>query len=279
MHSFERAGGRRGGARRWAGLAGLMTACSLCCGCLIPDIEIPRFSYYKIDSEPQGAHVFMRDGTYEGKTPTAFTLRTEDVFVGEWSVRVVKSGYREREFKWTARCDKITEKLAMRDPHHLMVFLEPETTPEEMELPPLPPEQRLTLAVIDFDVGEEIADDTGQAAADLCRQALAEAQQYKLMDRNNVKSVLGEQDFAAAVRCDTTQCLVDYGRLLHVQRMVHGRIVRLGDEYTLHMGMTDVNTSELVSQVTSVVPSELEQLREIVPAKAYELVVGSLQGR
>lgn len=263
---------------RLAASAGLLAVCSLCSGCFhIPRIELPHYAHYKVDSDPQGAHVFKRDGTYGGVTPTSLTLRTRGSFSGEYSIRLVKRGYREKVYKWTARCDQLSTSAAKRAARKLMVFLEEELQPAEIVLPPVPPEKRVTLAVIDFDVGKKVSNDTGLAAADLCRQALADTQQYKLMDRNHVKSLLGEQDFAAAVRCDSTQCLVQYGKVLHVQRMVHGRIVRLGDEYSLHIGMTDVNTSELLTQVTAVVPQDLKELRDIVPIKVYELVADSLR--
>lgn len=262
----------------WLAAAGLVAVCSLCSGCIrIPRIVLPHYGNYTVDSDPQGAHVFKQDGTYEGVTPTSVTLRTSGSFNGEYSIRLVKRGYREKVYNWMARCDQLSEMAARRASHQLMVFLEEELQPADIVLPPLPPEKRTTLAVIDFDVGKEVSDDTGSAAADLCREALAGTQQYKLMDRNHVRSVLGEQDFAAAVRCDSTQCIVQYGKLLHVRRMVHGRIVQLGDEYSLHIGMTDVNTSELLSQVTAVVPQDLKELRDIVPIKVYELVADTLQ--
>jgi hypothetical protein len=269
-------------ATLFAGLsfASLLAGGGLSAGCIsinLPDIELPRYSYYQVDSDPQGAHVFMPDGTYKGLTPTTFMLHTKGSFSGEYAIRLVKRGFREKAFKWTARCEKYSESAAKADPYKLLVLLEEELEPAEVSLPPVPPEQRATLAVIDFDVGKEVPEDAGLAAADLCRQALADSQQFKLMDRNHVKSVLGEQDFVAAVHCDSTRCLVQYGKLLHVQRMVHGRIVQLGDEYTLHIGMTDVNTSELLSQVTAVAPQRLEDLRGIVPIKVYDLVTDSVR--
>ncbi|MBU0637399.1 MAG: PEGA domain-containing protein [Planctomycetes bacterium] len=257
------------------GVAGTLSA-----GCFsikIPPLpKMPRYAHYEVLSDPPGAHVFAQDGTYHGKTPTSITLSAPEPATLNYSLRVVKEGYREKTHSYRARCDKLSEASAKRTARQIMVILEREIEPAAFSIPILPAEDRTTLAVIDFDVGVDIPDDIGRAAADICREALAETARFKLMDRNNIKSILGEQDFAAVVRCDDTQCLAEYGRMLRVRSMVHGRISRLGTEHILHLGITNVDTSELLSQITTVVPGEFEQLREIVPRKTFELVARSL---
>ena len=262
---------------RTAGIVCLLLLATCNAGCLIPSINeirdsLTHYSFYEVDSDPQGAHVFSKSGTYYGLTPTTMRLTSTGPSSGETMIRLVMHGYRERSYTWIAVCEELSEAKAKSNPRRLMVLLEKELERPAMTLPPVPIDQRLTLAVIDFDVGQSMAPDTGLAAADLCRHALAETQQYKLMDRNHMKNVLGEQDFAEAVRCDETECLVRYGKVLQAQRIVHGRITQLGQEYTLHIGLTDVNTSEMLSQVTAVVPREIEELSNIIPSKVFELV-------
>jgi len=84
------------------------------------------------------------------------------------------------------------------------------------ELSPVPEGQRPTLAVIDMDAGVRLPPDSGRAMADLCRAVVHDSGQYALIDREHVVDILGEQDFAAAVQCDSTKCLVQYGRMLGV---------------------------------------------------------------
>ena len=63
-------------------------------------------------------------------------------------------------------------------------------------------------------------------------------------------SILGEQDFAAAVVCDETKCLVEYGKLLSVQKILYGRISLLGSSHVVYLSLTDVETGRIESTVS-----------------------------
>ena len=92
------------------------------------------------------------------------------------------------------------------------------------------------------------------------------------MDRNNMKSILGEQDFAAAIECDETRCLVQYGKILQAAKLVHGRVSQIGDSFVLYLSLTDVNTSRVESTATVTVPSRVEALADVVAEKTWDLV-------
>ena len=115
-------------------------------------------------------------------------------------------------------------------------------------LPKLKPDERPVLAVIDFQFGEDLRPDDGRALADLCRTAIHDSSRFVLVDRARIADILGERDFADAMKCETTVCLVEYGKLLGAEQMMYGRINRLGDVYVLAVAMTDVATGEQVSQ-------------------------------
>lgn len=130
-----------------------------------------------------------------------------------------------------------------------------EPTPCDLsDLPP--PDERLPVAVLDFQAGEKMGADVGRALADLGRDAIQESGRFVLVDRERIAEILGERDFAAAVRCDTAMCLVEYGKLLGARKMMHGRISQLGEVYVLAVGMTDVKTGEQVSKTASLASVE-----------------------
>ncbi|TWT45182.1 Curli production assembly/transport component CsgG [Phycisphaerae bacterium RAS1] len=247
-------------------------------GCLI-NVPIYYYASYEIASDPPGAHVFKPDGTYVGETPTQLTLRRDGKDSEKYRLTFVKRGYQSTELPLLVRYEYLLEDTAVERCEKLLAILEQEMTPETLGLAPVPLEKRAALAVIDFDVGKGIESDVGKAAADLCRDALARTQQYKLMDRNNIRSILGERDFAEAVRCEQTTCLTRFGKLLEVHYLAHGRITRLRDEQVLHLGIVSVETAELVGQVTAVCPKDTDQLRSVVASKSYELVAASLKSR
>lgn len=124
------------------------------------------------------------------------------------------------------------------------------------DLPPANPEERLPLAVLDFQFGESMEADVGRALADLCRDAIQRTNRFVLVDRQRVAEVLGERDFAQALKCDNAVCLARYGRLLGAQKVVHGRISRLGGVLVLSVNMTDVETSAQISESASLASIE-----------------------
>ena len=131
------------------------------------------------------------------------------------------------------------------------------------DLPSIAPGERPTLAVLDFQYGESLDAEVGRALADLCRNAIQESGRFVLVDRERIADVLGERDFAEATQCDSAVCLVKYGKLLGAQKMMHGRINRLGEVYVLSTGMTDVETSEQISKSASL--ESIEDSTEAIP--------------
>ncbi len=111
--------------------------------------------------------------------------------------------------------------------------------------PVVPEAERATLAIIDFAIGDRVDGENGIIVANQFRDVLSGASVFALIDREKIKDVLGEQDFAAATRCEQAKCLVSYGRLLHAQKMMHGRVSKQEQRYILYVAIVDVNTSRM----------------------------------
>jgi hypothetical protein len=111
-------------------------------------------------------------------------------------------------------------------------------------LPPVPRHQPASIAVMDFDV-KDLGPDAGRALADLARSTVAGSNRYLLLDREDMVNILGEEDFAAAVRCDKTKCLVNYGKKLRAQKLCHGRVNKLGESFVVTIKITDVSSGKV----------------------------------
>ena len=74
------------------------------------------------------------------------------------------------------------------------------------------------LAVLDFNVGEDI------------------------MDRNMMKERMTEKDFAATTECDEVRCLVRYGKTLDVHKIIGGFATSFGKSWMVTLRMVDVST-------------------------------------
>ena len=72
------------------------------------------------------------------------------------------------------------------------------------------------------------------------------------------------------MKCETTLCLVEYGKLLGAEQMMYGRINRLGDVYVLAVAMTDVATGEQVSQSANL--ESVEDSTEAIPDLVCQII-------
>ena len=151
------------------------------------------------------------------------------------------------------------------------------TEPCDMSaLPSVPIMDQASIAVLDFLVGLEEQKESGRAIGDICRDVVQRSRQFILLDRENMRSILGEQDFAAAVQCDETKCLVEYGKLLSVQKMLHGRISLLGSSYVVYLSLTDVETGRIESTVTAQAERSLDALGRLMPTLVCNLLKDTL---
>lgn len=126
---------------------------------------------------------------------------------------------------------------------------------------------RRSIAIIDFEVTSLLSaesQEAGRALGDLCRSLVQRTSAFKVIDRENMKSILGEQDFAAVMRCENSKCLINYGRLLSAQKMLHGRISKLdASTFVVYVGITDVNSGEVTASSTGYVKDIQEAARAI----------------
>lgn len=118
---------------------------------------------------------------------------------------------------------------------------------------------QIRIAVLDFQVGSSRNAEEGRALGDLCRSAVADAHAFSLLDRENMRTILGEQDFAEVMRCEVTKCVAKYGKILDAQKMIHGRVSRLGESRVIFLAVTDVETAEIEFTEKRVLAGRLEE--------------------
>jgi len=143
---------------------------------------------------------------------------------------------------------------------------------EIAKLAPKPEADRESLALIDFDADSSLGTRTGLALADIAREAVLDSNQFLLVDRENMLTILGEEDLAAAIKCDQARCLVQYGKKLRAQKIFHGRVSKVGETFVLRFGITDCGTAETVAIRTSKVTGSVDQLIDVVRPMVCDIV-------
>ncbi len=118
--------------------------------------------------------------------------------------------------------------------------------------------QTITVAVLDFD-GANISKDELVILADRLSSEIFKLGEYTVVERSAMGEILSEQGFQQS-GCTTTDCAVEVGALLGVQRMVTGSIGKIGNLYTITAKSINVETGELDNQISLDVSGTIEVL-------------------
>lgn len=68
---------------------------------------------------------------------------------------------------------------------------------------------------------------------------------FKVLDRGKMEFILQEQGFQQSGACNSSECKVQMGQMLGVDKMVAGKLVRFGKTYALHIDYIDVVSGEI----------------------------------
>jgi len=115
--------------------------------------------------------------------------------------------------------------------------------------------------------------------ADVMTDAMASRLQQtgrmRVLERSQMDQILKEQGFATSGACDGSECELQMGKLLSVDRMVVGSAGLVGHTYTLNIRLVSVSTGEVLRSslksrsgtiddvLTSLVPEAVEDITEV----------------
>lgn len=160
----------------------------------------------------------------------------------------------------------LTHRIAVS--YHFGKYRIPEEKHITAEAEPITLEKGTHIAVIDFEAKEPISQSEALFVADLFRGALVESRYFKVVERRNMETILAEQGFQQT-GCTTTECAVQIGKILNVQKMVVGSFGKLGEFYILPIRIVDVETGQIVYSAKvsckNLTPDEIENMvKELV---------------
>jgi TolB-like protein len=141
---------------------------------------------------------------------------------------------------------------------------------------PVAPSGSASLAVIDFDHDDHVAQGTARACADLCRGVVNDSGRFIVVERQSMIHILGEQDFAATVKCDDTRCLVNFGKKLRAQKLLHGRLSKAGNSFVLTIKLLDVSSGMVDALQTKRVQGRVDDLLSAVEPQTCALLRSAL---
>ncbi len=129
------------------------------------------------------------------------------------------------------------------------------------------------IAVIEFE-GQGITESESVPLTDRFRGELVRTNSFFVLDRDQMTTILEEQAFQMS-GCTSTECAVEIGKILNIQKIVVGKIGKVGRTYTIDISYIDVETSRIeksfnrnyVGAVEGILPILKEIAFEMIPAK------------
>ena len=98
-----------------------------------------------------------------------------------------------------------------------------------------------TMAVLEFDA-KGVSEYEVSALNDRLNQEIHKYGIFTLIERDQIKSIIEEQGFQQS-GCTTSECAVEVGGLLGAQKIVVGRVSRIGLFYMISAKIVDVQTA------------------------------------
>lgn len=104
------------------------------------------------------------------------------------------------------------------------------------------------VAVLELDV-DGLSRSEGSTLTNRLRSELVKIDSFTIVERSKMNEILDEQGFQMT-GCTSSECAVQAGKLLSVNRICTGNIGKLGSMYTLTIRLIDVESGKIVRSVT-----------------------------
>jgi len=131
-------------------------------------------------------------------------------------------------------------------------------------------EGKTFLAVLDLEIVGDIPRELKVPLSESLREGLFQTGKFRVIDRNNMDRVLKEQGQQLS-DCSSSECAVQVGRLLGVQRMVTGSLSRVGNLYVISAQLINVETGEIEMIASDRCPCQTDELLPSVDRVAGRL--------
>ncbi len=129
-------------------------------------------------------------------------------------------------------------------------------------------ESKKSVAVLEFQSSGGLDKSELSVLTNRFRGILVQTDAYEVIEREKMRDILKEQDFALSDQCNSQECAVQVGQLLGVQYMIAGDIAKFGQTYTIDLRMIDVGTGKIVKTKSEDYEGKMEGLLNVMKSIA-----------
>lgn len=125
---------------------------------------------------------------------------------------------------------------------------------------------KTTVAVIDFEA-EGLSEVDASILTNRFRSELVNTQAFFVLERGQMDDILKEVGFQNS-GCTSSECMIEIGKLLNVQKMIGGSLGKLGSVYTIDLRLIDVQTGRIDKTITEDHSGDLTDLLQVMKSVA-----------
>lgn len=131
-------------------------------------------------------------------------------------------------------------------------------------------EQKVALAVLDLEARGGLSPGEAGSLTDRLRSELVELGAFDVLERGKMNEILKEQGFQQT-GCTSSECVVEIGQILGVQRMVAGSVGKVGNVFTMDVRMFDMSSSKILKVFKIDQKGDISGLLAAMPNAARKL--------
>lgn len=107
-----------------------------------------------------------------------------------------------------------------------------------------------------------------QLVTDMLSVEIAKTRAFNVMERSQMNRILEEQGFQNSGSCDASDCIVQIGKLLSIQKIIAGSVGTLGPSWVMNLRIINVESGEIENQISVQSESSISNIRNtlIIPA-------------
>jgi TolB-like protein len=103
---------------------------------------------------------------------------------------------------------------------------------------------KLQIAVVDLSNTGGLSQQESVTLTNRLRSMLVRTNAFIVLERGKMEGILQEQGFQQS-GCTSTECVVEMGKLLNVQKIISGSIGKVGKIYTIDISLIDIKTARI----------------------------------
>jgi hypothetical protein len=130
--------------------------------------------------------------------------------------------------------------------------------------------EKLRVAILDFTNTGGLSEQETVTLGNRLNSMLVKTNAFIVLERGQMDDILDEQGFQQT-GCTTTECAVEMGRLLNVQKMISGSIGKLGKTYTIDLSLIDVQTAQIEKSFFRDFKGEIDGLLDLMQVIADQI--------